>query len=245
MNGNARRYWDNVYGGKLARIERQVHHYRSALNGLVLLREVTTAGTLGNDVAFLLRTGYAGNFAPLTNIAANGFASASFHSFPDTLAWDAYLGDYGPGFLGMVLGGGTYVVQDTELLSTGRVLCYGGVMSTSNSTTTVYPRDAWQRRVFIGPLGLLVTVNAGIIDSVSFSASLTDGVSLTLRQRANGPRAAATIVWIEAMPTAAGQVNFTISLEQQPKVTVVRSRGGWQVPLQGKTPVTITITPSW
>ncbi|EEB98094.1 hypothetical protein MPER_02459, partial [Moniliophthora perniciosa FA553] len=33
-NGNARRYWDNVYGGKLQRIERQIHHYGSGLNAL-------------------------------------------------------------------------------------------------------------------------------------------------------------------------------------------------------------------
>src|SRR5205085_10096806 len=28
-NGNARRYWDFLYGGKLQRIERQIHHYGS------------------------------------------------------------------------------------------------------------------------------------------------------------------------------------------------------------------------
>ena len=30
-NGNARRYWDFLYGGKLRRIERQLHHYGSGL----------------------------------------------------------------------------------------------------------------------------------------------------------------------------------------------------------------------
>src|SRR5690606_11628108 len=33
-NGSARRYWDFVYGGKLSRIERQLHHYGSALNSI-------------------------------------------------------------------------------------------------------------------------------------------------------------------------------------------------------------------
>ena len=28
-NGNARRYWDFIYGGKLQRIERQIHHFVS------------------------------------------------------------------------------------------------------------------------------------------------------------------------------------------------------------------------
>src|SRR3546814_14860490 len=35
-NGNARRYWDFLYGGKYARIERQIHHYGSALNAVPL-----------------------------------------------------------------------------------------------------------------------------------------------------------------------------------------------------------------
>lgn len=243
-NGNARRYWDNVYGGKLARIERQVHHYGSALNGLVLLEAATVADGASDDIAYLLRTGYAGASAPLTNIAADGFASASFHSWPDALAWDAYSGDYGPGFLGMVLGSGTYVVQDTELLSTGRLLCYGGVLSRTNTTTTVHPRDAWQRRVFLGPLGLLITVDAGIIESVSFSASLSDGLSLTLGQREDASQAAAAIVWLEATSKTATGVNFTVILEQQPTTSLVRTRGGWQVPLEGTTSAIIHVTAS-
>lgn len=36
-NGNARRYWDFIYGGKLQRLERQIHHYGSGLNALPLL----------------------------------------------------------------------------------------------------------------------------------------------------------------------------------------------------------------
>lgn len=135
-HANARRYWDNVYGGKLRHIERQVHHYGSALNGLVLLGGGMASASSSPShcaascpsSAFLLRLGYAGVVAPLTNIAPDGFASASFHSRPDTLAWDAYSGDYGPGFLGMVLGAGAFVVADTEPLSTGRLLCYGCVL---------------------------------------------------------------------------------------------------------------------
>lgn len=36
-NGNARRYWD-LYGGKLSRIERQIHHYGSGLNAIPVLK---------------------------------------------------------------------------------------------------------------------------------------------------------------------------------------------------------------
>lgn len=276
-NGNARRYWDNKYGGKLQRIERQIHHYGSALNGLVLLPGVAasaaTAGAprgvgvevsaVADEVAYYTRVGFAGSgTAPLTNIAADGCASASFHSWPDTLAWDAYSGDYGPGFLGMVLGSGTYVVQDTEQLSTGRLLCYGGAMTSTSTTTTttttaekknkdrqtitVHPRDAWQRRIFVGPLGLLVSIDAGIIESFSFLVSESSRVSspsqplyLTIRQREGAPRAAATVVWLESMAA-----NYTVVPANQSDTDMSRSRGGWRVPLQGTAPVTITITPS-
>ena len=36
-NGNARRYWDFLYGGKIRRIERQLHHYGSGLNAIPVL----------------------------------------------------------------------------------------------------------------------------------------------------------------------------------------------------------------
>ena len=38
-NGNARRYWDFLYGGKLSRIERQIHHYGSGINAIPVLYE--------------------------------------------------------------------------------------------------------------------------------------------------------------------------------------------------------------
>ena len=91
-NGNARRYWDNVYGGKLQRIERQLHHYGSGLNALPLISQFTSNPT---DY-YLLRVGFAGLSGPMSNIDQGGFASASFHSFADTLKWDGYSGDYGP-----------------------------------------------------------------------------------------------------------------------------------------------------
>lgn len=39
-NGNARRYWDFLYGGKLSRIERQIHHYGSGLNAIPVLKKI-------------------------------------------------------------------------------------------------------------------------------------------------------------------------------------------------------------
>ena len=45
----------------------------------------------------------------LTNIDQAGFASVAFHSFPSTLKWDAYSGDYGPNFFGHALNTATGV----------------------------------------------------------------------------------------------------------------------------------------
>jgi hypothetical protein len=81
-NGNARRYWDNIYGGKLMRIERQIHHYGSGLNALPLLSSFER----NTSDVYLLRVGFGGISGPLTNIDSGGFAAASFHSFEDTLA---------------------------------------------------------------------------------------------------------------------------------------------------------------
>jgi len=92
-NGNARRYWDFLYAGdiKLARIERQIHHYGSGLNALPLLDYYRRAADPQSlEALYDLRVGYGGNQGPLTNIDAEGFGSMAFHSYPDTMRWDAY-----------------------------------------------------------------------------------------------------------------------------------------------------------
>ena len=109
-NGNARRYWDFLYGGKLRRIERQLHHYGSGLNAIPVLSEYREHP----DDTYLLRVGYGGLMGALTNIDLEGFASVAFHSFPSTLKWDAYSGDYGPNFFGHALNTATYVINHPE-----------------------------------------------------------------------------------------------------------------------------------
>src|SRR3546814_7075609 len=71
-NGNARRYWDFLYGGKYARIERQIHHYGSALNAvplfdafrsdpadLHLLRVAYRSEEHTSELQYLMRISYA------------------------------------------------------------------------------------------------------------------------------------------------------------------------------------------
>ncbi|KAK8073894.1 hypothetical protein PG994_004793 [Apiospora phragmitis] len=175
-NGNARRYWDNIYGGKLQRIERQIHHYGSGLNSLVLL----SAFRHDPSDAYLLRAGYGGVSGPLSSIHADGFASASFHSWPDTLKWDGYSGDYGPNFVGLALGSGTYVADmGDEDGGIGLVAFGGSLKIESGGRVTVITGDPVRRRVFIGPLGVLLNIDAGIISEFSYEAGGSISVLLS------------------------------------------------------------------
>jgi hypothetical protein len=89
-NGNARRYWDFTDSGNLTRYERQIHHYGSTLNALPLLEYYRAYPELADR--YVLRLAFGGNFAALSNIHQDGFASAAFYSWEDTLAWDNYTG---------------------------------------------------------------------------------------------------------------------------------------------------------
>lgn len=82
-----------------------------------------------------------------------------------TLAWDGLSGDYSPSFVSLTLSSGTYVVHDRDL---GGVVAYGGSLSLSSTSdkntvvATVQTRDPVRRRVFIGPLGVPTTTDAGV-----------------------------------------------------------------------------------
>jgi hypothetical protein len=193
-NGNARRYWDFVYGAKIQQIERQIHHYGSALNSLPMLH------SFEHDITnnfYALRIGFAGNTAPLTNIDQGGFASAAFHSFPDLLKWDPYSGDYGQGFLGLALGQCVYIVNDKQF---GDV-AFGGDIDDSKSSKdsiVVTPKDAVRRRVFIAELGLKIEFSAGAITTVVFNRS-EKHVKLTLvpASTTEALKAKSAVVWVK------------------------------------------------
>lgn len=174
---------DNIYGGKLQRIERQIHHYGSGLNALPLISAFQSAPT---DY-YLLRLGYAGLSGPMSNIDEGGFASASFHSFADTLKWDGYSGDYGPNFSGHTMGIGTFVVNHPDF---GWQAFGGNVISTS-PTVQVQIRDPVRRRVFIGPLGSLLTLDAGAFSLIDYNPT-SRTVVVTITPGADGVPGAAS-----------------------------------------------------
>lgn len=160
-NGNARRYWDFLYAaapGLTSRIERQIHHYGSGLNAIPLLTQYREHP----DDFHLLRVGYAGTMGALSSIDQDGFASAAFHSFPSTLKWDAYSGDYGPNLFGHAVNTATYVVNHPEF---GWV-AFGGNVKVSRNRVKIEPQDSFRKRVYLAPQGLWLTLDAGTFDRV-------------------------------------------------------------------------------
>ncbi|KAH6637410.1 hypothetical protein C7974DRAFT_389466 [Boeremia exigua] len=228
-NGNARRYWDFIYGAKIQQIERQIHHYGSGLNSLPMLHWYEQNP---KDNLYALRIGFAGNTAPLTNIDEGGFASAAFHSFPELLKWDPFSGDYGQGFLGLTLGQAVYIVKDSKF----GVQAFGGDIDEARSTassTVVVPKDAVRKRTFIADLGLKVEISAGAISEIVYDAG-TQKLSLTLIPAVSTKalQAKSAIVWLEQ--PASGTVGFAVAGAQQ-------ARGGYVVDLKsGSAKIDIT-----
>ncbi len=170
-NGSARRYWDFVYGGKLSRVERQLHHYGSALNAIPLL----TAYRDHPTDFYLLRVGHAGMMGALANVTQDGFAPGAFHSYPSTLANDGITGDYGSGFYGYAVNSGTYIIKHPEF----GWLAFSGNLTESNGKIKVDLTTASRARVFLAEQKLWITLGAGQLKSLEYDPESTK-VQLTL-----------------------------------------------------------------
>jgi len=170
-NGSARRYWDFLYGGKLSRIERQLHHYGSGINAIPVLAEYRKKP---NDL-YLLRVGYGGVMGAVSNITQDGFGPAAFHSFPSTLKIDGLSGDYGPNFFGYAVNISTYIMHNDSL----GWLAFGGNLVQKDNFIDVKITNGAKSRVFIAPAGLWLTLDAGTFNSVSYNTA-TGAVSISL-----------------------------------------------------------------
>lgn len=162
-NGNARRYWDFLYAGKTARLERQLHHYGSSNNALPLLDSFRRDP---RDI-HLLRVAYGGLMGTLTNIDQEGFGSAAFHANPDLLRFDAYNGDYGTAFYGYAYGIGSYLAPHPVFGNTG----FGGSIQEQGTTIRFMPRDGFRNRVFLAEPGVWLTLDAGKFARVDYDRS--------------------------------------------------------------------------
>lgn len=221
-NGNARRYWDFLYGGKVSRIERQIHHYGSALNAVPLF----DAYRRNPADLHLLRVAYGGLMGGITNIDQQGFGSAAFHAWPDMMRWDAITGDYGMGFYGHAIASAAYIVKDAKLGWLG----FGGDLRADGDVVRITPKDGARRRLFIAPAGLWITLDAGRIARADYDTA-SGKVTLTLDP-------ATTIT-----PTA--RLLFETTTPDGRAYAVdhgTADRGGYAIPL-GAAPTTITLAP--
>jgi hypothetical protein len=147
-----------LYGGKIRRIERQIHHYGSSLNAIPVL----SAYRDDPRDFYLLRVGYGGVMGTLTNVDQEGFASAAFHAFPDTMKHDPISGDFAPNFFGHALNTAAYLVRHPEF----GWLAFGGRVEVNGDTVRLIPADSFRSRVYISPLGLWLTLDAGTFEAI-------------------------------------------------------------------------------
>ena len=163
----------------------------------------------------------------LSNIHEDGFASVAFHSFPSTLKWDAYGGgDYGPNFFGYAMGSGAYLVQTKDFGWQG----FGGTVSQKNGQVQIVPKDSFRKRVYLAPLGLFLTLDAGTFESVAYglkskhvSVVLSAGSAITTKAR------------LRLETSAAGHVDYVAPGFE-------RDADAYTVPL-GESTVTLTLRP--
>jgi len=206
-NGNARRYWDFLYGGKLQRVERMIHHYGSGLNAIPVLTDYRNHP----DDFYLLRAGYAGLMGTISNITEEGFAPAAFHAFPSTLKNDGISGDYGSGFFGYAVNTATYLINHKEF----GWLSFGGNVEEEKDLIRVKPVTAAKNAVFIAEAGLWINLDAGQIEEVSYKPS-TGEVRLKLAA-ANEFTADATLRFQQTAGTSAKGSYQIANLEQTPQ----------------------------
>ncbi len=216
-NGNARRYWDFLYGGKLQRIERQLHHYGSGLNAIPVLSEYRDHP----EDYYLLRVGYGGMMGALSNIDREGFASAAFHSFPSTLDWDPYSGDYGSNFFGHAINTATYIADHPEF----GWQAFGGNVIIEGDVVRIKPLDSFHMRVYIAPYGLWLTLEAGRFADMKIN---TKDKTIRLGFAGATPHTRTARLCIEQPVKIEGVGLFT------PSGNLVKERSAYVVPLESK-----------
>jgi len=216
--GSARRWWDFTINGATGRgNERVMHHYAAALNSIPLfdhaLREPNST--------WLWRLAWCAVGGSLTNVRTDGSASMGFHGDPDLLRHDAFSADFGVGFYGHWKNAGAYLACSSDSSPAGEeLICFGcDLVSHSPLSATptaplptphtsvpplclgaeglllLRPRDAFRRRVYLQPLGLLITSDGGAIESVEL-------------QLARGSRRA----FLQLLPVPAGSTHALITL---------------------------------
>lgn len=207
-NGNARRYWDFLYGGKLSRVERQIHHYGSTLNAIPVLEQFRKTP----DDFHLLKVGYGGLLGGISNITQDGFGPSAFHSYPETLQIDYLSGDYGSGFFGYAVNTSTFITNEKEL----GWLAFGGNLKENGDVVEVAITTAAKSKIFIAPKKLWLTLDAGTFKKVSYNTK-TDAVEITLDTK------------------TAYTPNAYLRIDKDVKLPYEKIRGAYKIALKNKT----------
>lgn len=224
-NGNARRYWDFLYGGKLSRVERMIHHYGSELNAIPLLTEYRRKP----DDFYLLRVGYGGVLGGISNITTDGFAPCASHSFPAFLQNDGLSGDYGSGFFGYAVNTASYITHHPVFGWVG----FGANTTKKESWVEAVPTTAAANAVYIAPAGLWLNLAAGRFDKVAYNTA-TGEVKLTLAAAEAGTDTAYLKVEQPAATAKAGKYAPVTTYEvKEGNYVVPLEKGAKQVLLKG------------
>jgi hypothetical protein len=217
-NGSARRFWDFFYGAAPGGgTERQLHHYGSGLNAIPVL----SAFRSHPEDFYLLRVGYAGAMGGLSNIDQDGFAGTAFHSLPQNMRWDTYSGDYGPNFFGVAVNAATYIVDHPEF----GWLAFGGNVKTDGAWIRIQPLDAFRQRVYVAPLGLWLSLESGMFDSIEIN---TGTYAVRVGLAASTPSASRARLRIQ-------QPAKGIAGTYHPRDKLTRERDSFTISLQNKT----------
>jgi hypothetical protein len=212
-NGNARRYWDFLYGGKLSRVERQIHHYGSTLNAIPVLEQFRKTP----DDFHLLKVGYGGLLGGISNITEDGFGAAAFHSYPETLRIDYLSGDYGSGFFGYAVNTATFITNEKDY---GWV-AFGGNVKEKGDEIVVDITTAAKSKVFIAPKKIWLTLDAGTFNKVAYNTK-TGAITITLD------------------PKTTYTPNAYLRVDQDVKLSYEKVRGAYKIALKNK-PVEIKL----
>jgi len=218
-NGCARRYWDFWYGGaKIERLERMLHHYGSSLNAIPVLTEYRDHP----DDIYLLRIGYGGMMGSLAAIDQQGFPSMAFHSFPDTMKWDPRTGDYGLSAFGHTFNTATYLVNHPEF----GWQAFGGNRVVDDDVVRLTPLDSFRKRVYLAPLGLWMTLDAGRFEQVELNPA-TDLVRVALAPKDDHTPAARLRVEQPGQATVTHTVSGSFSREREAYVIPLDTDVTW------------------
>lgn len=224
-NGSARRYFDEaVNGTQWPDIMRELHQYGGGQNAIPLLGAYRDHP----DDFYLLRVGYAGTMGALADIAPDGFGSQCFDADPAIMDFDPYVGDYGIEFYGFSVNSGAYVLRHPQFGWLG----FGCNVAAHGAKIEIAPCDAFRNRIYIAPLGLFLTLDAGTFQhAVLDTAHRTVTVTLS-KSTADTPTALLNV----RTPGAGGR---TYTLDTYP----ASSKDRYAIPLR-PLPVTFVVKPA-